>query len=542
MTLPPAPVAAVSARQPSALFFLLAVALYAACVAWNTWVTDDAYISFRIVDNAVNGYGLTWNTDERVQSFTNPLWVLLHIPVYALTGDIFTATVLISLACSLAAFVLILRPYRHRPLYAAAMVVSPLLLSTASIYYATSGLETPLTFLLLALFTRRLLQGRRQILPLAFIAALAGVNRLDTLLLYLPALAWLLAASPTRAQMRALCAGSAPLLLWLAFSLFYFGFLFPNTRYAKLATGVPCALYLEQGVYYFYHLVRNDLITAVYLITAACVALYDIAGALRRQEGRGMAALWLGMLLYIAYTFAVGGDFMSGRFFAAPCLLAVILLAHRFREARMPAWGWPALLAAQAALSGVTALTRDERVTDPYFISSERRYYADVSPFSPNRFDLADHAWAAEGRNLARQAAFQREKKIVALYGSIGLFGFYAGPEVFIVDGFALADPLLARMPTVLKFFRIGHFWRDPPEGYMHARETGDTSRMDPALAQYYEKLRLIISGPLLSPERLLTILAFNLGAYDGFLKDYVERHRAEYFYLHPPSPPAIPQ
>lgn len=32
----------------------------------NAWVGDDAYISFRTVDNFVNGYGLTWNVAERV--------------------------------------------------------------------------------------------------------------------------------------------------------------------------------------------------------------------------------------------------------------------------------------------------------------------------------------------------------------------------------------------------------------------------------------------------------------------------------------------
>ena len=32
----------------------------------NAWLGDDAYITFRVVDNFLNGYGLTFNPDERV--------------------------------------------------------------------------------------------------------------------------------------------------------------------------------------------------------------------------------------------------------------------------------------------------------------------------------------------------------------------------------------------------------------------------------------------------------------------------------------------
>ena len=35
----------------------------------NTWIGDDAYITFRVVDNFIHGYGLTFNPDERVQAY-----------------------------------------------------------------------------------------------------------------------------------------------------------------------------------------------------------------------------------------------------------------------------------------------------------------------------------------------------------------------------------------------------------------------------------------------------------------------------------------
>ena len=34
----------------------------------NAWVCDDAYITFRTIDNFLHGHGLRWNVAERVQS------------------------------------------------------------------------------------------------------------------------------------------------------------------------------------------------------------------------------------------------------------------------------------------------------------------------------------------------------------------------------------------------------------------------------------------------------------------------------------------
>ena len=67
----------------------------------------------------------------------------------------------------------------------------------------------------------------------------------------------------------------------------------------------------------------------------------------------------------------------------------------------------------------------------------------------------------------------------------------------------------------------MGHFPRKLPEGYLLARRSGSLSEMDADLRAYYEPLRRIVAGPLFDPERLRTIAAFNLGAYDDHLRDY---------------------
>ena len=69
----------------------------------NAWIGDDAYITFRVVDNFINGYGLTFNPDERVQAYTHPLWMLLLSAAYAVTSNLFYTTLALSYAlCVLA--------------------------------------------------------------------------------------------------------------------------------------------------------------------------------------------------------------------------------------------------------------------------------------------------------------------------------------------------------------------------------------------------------------------------------------------------------
>ena len=49
---------------------------------------------------------------------------------------------------------------------------------------------------------------------------------------------------------------------------------------------------------------------------------------------------------------------------------------------------------------------------------------------------------------------------------------------------------------------------------------------MHPELRAYYEPLQRILRDPLFSPERLRTIVDFNLGRFDAHLDAYIEHRR----------------
>ncbi|MBK7455706.1 MAG: hypothetical protein IPJ46_18865 [Anaerolineales bacterium] len=80
----------------------------------------------------------------------------------------------------------------------------------------------------------------------------------------------------------------------------------------------------------------------------------------------------------------------------------------------------------------------------------------------------------------------------------------------------------MSRLEVVdYKPWRIGHFQRDLPNGYIDTIKIGKNKIKNPDLAQFYDKLKIIISGNLYSIERISTILEMNTGKYDYLIERY---------------------
>jgi arabinofuranosyltransferase len=298
--------------------------LFATTLLRTAWVNDDAYITLRTVDNFVNGYGLTWNPGERVQAYTHPLWMFILSGLYALTHEAYFTTLAVSFVLSLTTAILVSRAFMQ-DLFSISIGLVILCLSPAFVEYATSGLENPLTYLLLTIFLILYFRFQehpsdRQVLSLGLLASLAMVNRLDSGLFYLPALFMILLKHPNWRTFRALAASAFPILLWEVFSLIYYGFWFPNTAYAKLNTGILQSDLRRQGWDYFGNLLEWDPLT-LFIILAGTILSF-IKGKSRER------AIASGLLFSLLYTLYIGGDFMSGRFFAAPLLVSTILLVQ----------------------------------------------------------------------------------------------------------------------------------------------------------------------------------------------------------------------
>jgi arabinofuranosyltransferase len=496
------------------------VALLAVILLRCAWVSDDAFITLRSIDNFVHGYGLRWNVAERVQSYTHPLWMLLLSIPYAATREPFYTTVTLGLAVSLA-FATLLAWRVARTTTSVLLALLALMLSRSFVDYSTSGLENPLTHLLLLAFVFAFQEGQepRRSLLLGFIAGLLIFNRMDNVLLVTPALLFEIARrSGVRGGAR-VAVGFIPLLLWGLFATLYYGSPFPNTLLAKTQTGLPAGEVAAQGLRYLQNSCANDP------LTLAFVAATLVAVIWRRRSAE--LPLALGATAYIFYVVLIGGDFMSGRFLAAPFVMSVLLVA-RFDTVRprllAPSLAGVIVLGALAPFPTFTSGTRfgmhTEKLIDDYGIVDERRYYfgrLGLFNGAPLRKRPTPSA-TVEGRELRRLSP------AVSAGAAVGVLGFYAGPNVHIVDYHALADPLLAHLRPILddpryqrvfrewrghapkRTWRPGHLLRNIPPGYLAALAGGAARLESPALSTLYERIQLLTRAPIWSAERLALV------------------------------------
>jgi hypothetical protein len=370
------------ARPPAARLGLAALCLLVSFsgVLWPSWLSDDAFISFRYAQNLAAGNGLVYNLGERVEGYTNFLWTLLAAGVLALGGDLLLAAYLAGVLLGLA-IVLLTYALAERLCGPAWGLAAALIAGTSQsllIYTARgAGLETGLfTLLALAGSACYLMADRRPawLAAVGALLALAALTRPEGLLVFGVTLlaqgrAWLAARS--RPSAPAWLAGPPPApgdLLWLAgpflliflpyflWRFSYYGDPLPNTFYAKTGGGLLQALRGLQYAGWFALTLGGPLLLLV------CLPWL--------RGWRAALASWRGYLLplaliYSAYIVAVGGDHFRGERFFVPVLpwlailladgLAVALPARPSRPAR-------AALALLLAAGGLAALARSAPV------------------------------------------------------------------------------------------------------------------------------------------------------------------------------------
>jgi arabinofuranosyltransferase len=209
---------------------------------------------------------------------------------------------------------------------------------------------------------------------------------------------------------------------------------------------------------------------------------------------------------------------MGGRFFAAPFFLSVLVIVYVFSNLKVKDLTC-FILTIILILIGLSlpynpVLSNSEYVGYGFErggIADERGFYYQHAGLLTQH--AKEHEWAQDGMAIREQSDFVTEEKFVVIRASIGLRGYYGGPKVHIVGIFALSDPLLSRLPSKNEW-RIGHFPRDIPEGYIESLQSGNNVIKDPDLSTYYAKILLITRGEIFSFERMKTIIEMNFGKY----------------------------
>jgi len=322
--------------------------------------------------------------------------------------------------------------------------------------------------------------------------------------------------------------GLLPAIAWKGLSLFYYGFPLPNTAYAKvLNTGLDKIVLVQQGLSYFENLMRWHPLTFFIIMIGISIPFII-------KEKR-LIPIVLGIIFYLIFIIESGGDFMSGRYFSAPLFVAVILLSQcnftAFR--RVPLVILSMIVIVVGVITPNSPLFSDENyVLLPEFsklMGDERAwYYPDLGLLNNLPMDESHYNyWAKKGLESKESDETTHVIRI------IGMSGFYAGPNVHIIDNFAIGDSLLSKLPLTERNdifekreegWRIGHYYRTIPPGYFETIQSGENMIEDKCLARYYDKLSIMTRGNLFDPNRIQEIWNMNTGKYDYLLDSYIHK------------------
>jgi arabinofuranosyltransferase len=434
--------------------------------AWQyRWMSDDGFINLRIVSELRAGHGPVFNTGERVEAFTSPLWLLVLF-----VGDLLTplrpeyVAVIFGIILAVAGLVLaILGAVRLHPdcgtkrfwFPAGALVLAVL----APMWkFASSGLETGLTFawlggclVVLANWSRN---SRRFSVWAAILVGVGPLVRPEFLLLSLGFVGVVLldewGSRGWRSRLGLLGAAFALPFTYQIFRMGYFASLVPNSALAKEATGSHWSAgwtYLRATFVDSYGLWIALLILAVAAYGPFVVQLRRRA---QRRETLVIAAFVIGGIVQGLYIVRVGGDFMHARLllpalFLVVAPVAAVPLTRRFVGALLVT---PWVL---VALVGLRSVDDQPRA---------------LGPNTTNAITLEDFGMGAGGPQRAwfsGPGVYYFETRLpglpsgpttaVATYG-IGVTGYALGPNTYVLDLLGLGDAFtshlkLARRGTV---------------------------------------------------------------------------------------------
>lgn len=324
----------------------LILALAIGFTAWHSisvkFVQDDSFITYRYANNIVRGFGPVFNRGERVEGFTNFLWLML-ITVSRLAGldwnTLIPLTQYLGLICGAGVLVfmfLFIRKHTKGNLLLAPLPLLFVATNGAFAYWCVSGMETGLFSLLVmaGIYFYTTGTSRRRLYLSSALLGLSAVTRPEgSLFMAIVVAHFLIRRLRTIGQqpiqqtlLRDLTNLLIPFLLPVVplyvWRLSYYSRLFPNTFYAK--TGLSLS-YIKSGLEYLW-----DFLRAYGLWGLLPAGLVAILAARRRLRLASPAAFLLFILgTYCVYVVTVGGDVLRiFRFFVPVVPLFYLLIGE----------------------------------------------------------------------------------------------------------------------------------------------------------------------------------------------------------------------
>lgn len=316
------------------------------------FVQDDAYITLRYVDNFINGNGLVFNIGEKVEGYTNFLWVIL-LSIAGLAGQLFSIKVDMPLITQLfsqfsAIGILLLSFFFSKKFYTKFLseqdsakpipylisLIPPFIISYAApfLYWGISGMESALfTFLTCLSVYRYLFKTKKSDLIFVITSVLNSLLRPEGILIFLLIVSHsylknYLPVLKTKDELRnpdsiivrkEIILYLVPILLYLVFRYVYYGYLLPNTFYAKTGFNLE---HLNRGVEYVLSGIKNNFLYGLLFI----IPLINFWKDTLRKE---TYFFYFFVTTYLFFIILIGGDVLPIDRFFLPILPLVIIFS-----------------------------------------------------------------------------------------------------------------------------------------------------------------------------------------------------------------------
>lgn len=294
---------------------IVAIVIFILLALHFDFIQDDAYISFRYAGNLLAGNGLVYNIAERVEGYTNFLWViLLALFKKTILMDYITTARLLSLFCGGMIFILsfLFARFHSRDNHFSVAISSVILLvsNQALAYWSISGLETT-AFAFLCFASLYLEYSRPRLTPA--ILVLATLTRPEGGLVFIIVLLHRI-IKQHRFPIGFFLIYFILLAPYGLFKLIYYGSLLPNPFYAKSGFGLE---YITSGIEYLWQFLSTIGVFGI-IFLAPLISLPKLWSK--------YSLLYLFVGIYLAYIVWVGGDVLKVYRFFIPILPVLYFL------------------------------------------------------------------------------------------------------------------------------------------------------------------------------------------------------------------------
>lgn len=296
---------------------LLIIVILLIHISQYIFMTDDSFISFRYAKNLASRNGLVFNIGEKVEGYTNFLWVIM-LSIFSIIGIppesiANILSIALSVALMLALFNFSRKNFSEKK-YDPFILIAPLFLAFNRSYavWSTGGLETRLFSFLIFLSVITLVQtervGPRYLKLSALFFAVSSLIRPEGILLFVSFFGyyWIvnLKDKTNISQIiRAKLIYVSIVAAHFTFRLIYYGDFLPNTFYAKV-TGA----WFSSGLIYLLLFVHEY---GLYFLLPLLLFLFK--DGYDRTRRKVLLDSLIPLIPFLIYTAYLGGDHFEFR-------------------------------------------------------------------------------------------------------------------------------------------------------------------------------------------------------------------------------------